>query len=140
MYEEIKTEIEKLDDKYRTVRVNGTIQQAKEADLVVHVLHQLSNFIESLEKEQSCGEIEDDAMYQTLKIWLEKGKTQARDEFNNLPKIKGWVARDIHGTLRLYGNDAADGMGIRTGELPSPYKELMSEDEPIEVELTIHRV
>ncbi len=55
------------------------------------------------------------------------------------PKIKGWVARDIHGTLRLYGNDAADGMGIRTGELPSPYKELTAKDDPIEIELEIHR-
>lgn len=55
----------------------------------------------------------------------------------NEPTIKGWVARDIHGTLRLYGNDAADGMGIRTGELPSPYKELTAADDPIEVELVI---
>lgn len=65
---------------------------------------------------------------------------RCEEEKSEIPIIRGWVARDIHGTLRLYGNDAADGMGIRTGELPSPYKELTAEDEPIEVELTISRV
>ena len=46
--EQIIEEIERLDDKYRTVRINGTVQQAKEADLVVHVLHQLHNFVDRL--------------------------------------------------------------------------------------------
>lgn len=63
-------------------------------------------------------------------------ESQEKEQPKESP-IKGWVARDIHGTLRLYGNDAADGMGIRTGELPSPYKELTAADEPVEVELII---
>lgn len=50
--EKLKDEIERLDDKYRTVRVNGTIQEAKEADLVVHVLRELSNFVSSIQREQ----------------------------------------------------------------------------------------
>lgn len=47
----IKQEIERLDEEYRTLRVEGTTQQAKEADLVVHVLLQISNFIDSLPEE-----------------------------------------------------------------------------------------
>lgn len=52
--EKIKEEIERLDEEYRTLRVEGTTQQAKEADLVVHVLLQISNFIDSLLEESGC--------------------------------------------------------------------------------------
>lgn len=49
--DKLKAEIERLDEEYRTLRVNGTIEEAKAADLVVHVIHGLSNFIRSLQQE-----------------------------------------------------------------------------------------
>lgn len=127
---------------------------------VFGALNELLSFIESLEKEQDVDlekELEDwrhkhfkgkrDGDYSGEYLERESQLSIARHFYElelkakeNVPTIKGWVARDIHGTLRLYGNDAADGMGIRTGELPSPYKELTAKDDPIGVELTIHRV
>ncbi len=50
--DKLKAEIERLDEEYRTLRVNGTIEQAKAADLVVHVIHGLSNFIRCFQQEQ----------------------------------------------------------------------------------------
>ena len=123
----IKAEVERLEKE---------ANDRHEDDCYLHALYDVQDFIESLEKEElmiiprskSKSFLGDAALMKSL------------EKEQDVPTIKGWVARDIHGTLRLYGNDAADGMGIRTGELPSPYKELTAEDEPIEVELTIHRV
>lgn len=44
--------IDELDDQYRTIRVGDNIQQAKEADLFVHVLHKLYNYVESLSNDR----------------------------------------------------------------------------------------
>lgn len=83
------------------------------------------SFLESLEKEQS-------------------------------PKIKGWVARDSDATLHFFSSECGDGEPIYDGdsgtwgnatsemiELPhqtSPFGHLNYWDDPIEVELEIHRV
>ena len=67
------------------------------------------------------------------------------------PKIKGWVARDKNGTIRVGeykpergSYEAADGRWVGYGEnmkLPlASFPHLSWVDEPIEVELTIHRV
>ena len=56
----IKEEIERLDNKYRELRVSGTTQQAKESDLVVHVLLQISNFIDSLPEESASEDLEEE--------------------------------------------------------------------------------
>lgn len=58
--EKIKQELERLDDKYRELRVSGTTQQAKEADLVVHVLLQISNFIKSLPEEPASKDLDEE--------------------------------------------------------------------------------
>lgn len=50
--EKLIAEIKRLDEKYRTIRVNGKLQEAREADLVIRVLHNLSIIITSLRKEQ----------------------------------------------------------------------------------------
>ena len=49
---DVQIELENIDDKYRTIRADRDtpIQRAKEADLVIHVLHQFNNFIERLMK------------------------------------------------------------------------------------------
>ena len=81
------------------------------------------------------------------------------DEWGKLvssPKIKGWVARDEDGTLHFFSSECGDGepifdkdsgtWGIATMEMleivhPSgAFGVLSFADEPIEVELTIHRV
>lgn len=66
-------------------------------------------------------------------------KEQDLEKEAALPKIRSWVARDIHGTLRLYGNDAAFGQGIVARELSSQFDELTTNDDPIEVELIVNR-
>ena len=55
----IKQEIERLVEEYRTLRVEGTTQQAKEADLVVYVLLQISNFIDSLPEQPASEDLEE---------------------------------------------------------------------------------
>lgn len=75
---------------------------------------------------------------------------------DNAPKIKGWVARDEDATLNFFSSECGDGepiydtesgtWGNATGEKieivhPSgAFGDLSFTDEPIEVELTIHRV
>lgn len=51
---QVKEELEVQDEKYRIMRVSreSTIQQAREADLVVHVLHGLNNFVDRIGKKR----------------------------------------------------------------------------------------
>ena len=74
----------------------------------------------------------------------------------NTPKIKGWVARDEDGILHFFSSDCGDGepifdkdsgtWGNATQEMleivhpNGAFGELSFKDNPIEVELTIHRV
>lgn len=114
--EQIKAEIEWIDRECQGKQYYIPARQK---------LDELRTFIESLEKEQS-------------------------------PKIKGWVARDSDGTLHFFSSECGDGEPIYDGdtgtwgnatsemiELPhqtSPFGDLNYWDDPIEVELTIHRV
>ena len=59
--EQIRAEIRRLDEKYRRVRVSGMSQQAKEADLVVHVLQGLSNFLDALEEPSLPSDVDEAA-------------------------------------------------------------------------------
>lgn len=67
------------------------------------------------------------------------------------PKIKGWMARDEDGALYVFASKPQRAKGIYKEDiwdngdaaLPLPksiFLDLKWEDEPIEVELTIHRV
>ena len=56
--EKLTAEIKRLDEKYRTIRVNGKLQEAREADLVIKVLHSLSITITSLQQEQPEVDLE----------------------------------------------------------------------------------
>lgn len=49
---DVREELEVQDEKYRTMRVSkeSTTQHAREADLVVYVLHGLNNFVDRLNK------------------------------------------------------------------------------------------
>ena len=118
MYEVIKKEIERRIeylDKYKDV--TETAASARQE------LIYLQSFIESMEKEQP-------------------------QETN----IKGWVARDKNGKLYIYQDkprklSLGDGTQVSWGDGGDWYElkgnillDLKWEDEPIEVELTIHRV
>lgn len=92
--EKIKEEIERLDEKYRELRVDGTIQQAKEADLVVHVLQQLNNFIDSLPKEPASEDLEEEIDRFAKAIIPSRSKTITR---NNLSLCAKHFAEWQHG-------------------------------------------
>ena len=66
---------------------------------------------------------------------------------NNLPKIHGWVARELNGALNLYEVEPARYKGFwwdrdytSTCLDPDLFPDLTWEDEPIEVELLIRKV
>ena len=110
--EKIRKEIERLKAKY-----------GEPMDDYSNALNDVLSFIESLEKE---------------------------------PNIKGYVARDEDATLHFFSSECGDGepiydkdygaWGIATGEMielprqSGPFGDLSYRDEPVEVELTIHRV
>ena len=144
--EQVKAEIERLITKHSGKE--GCDEAAIELD-------NLLSFIEELEKEQDCnGEVDDDALTKQLKIWFEKGKAQARDEFNNLPKIKGWVARDKDGENpselaiftglspnRLQRAGWWENRGDSWMAIPDDmFPDIKWEDDPVEVELIIKRI
>ena len=78
-----------------------------------------------------------------------QGYIKACEEYESLPKVRGWVARDKYGSLNLFGdkptrfeddtfgNIKGSGMIFLNDEL---LPEVTWESEPVEVELLIRKV
>lgn len=82
--EKLIAEIKRLDEKYRTIRVNGKLSEAREADLVIRVLHNISITITSLQQEQPEVDLEK---------FTDKIKTfQERYKYPEIVSIKGAMA------------------------------------------------
>lgn len=158
--EQIKAEIERLkkefcdNPSFRTVRS----ETAKEFS------DKLFSFIESMEKEQEVNlekeiirykvPFSDDREYlneTTLDAIAHHFYELGLNAKDNAPKIKGWVARDFpspgdNGQLHFFVRRPERKDGYWHGEFHTIYgiekffEELTFQDEPIEVELIIHRV
>ena len=98
----------------------------------------LLSFIESLEKDTK----ESDVSLDTAQYFYDLGRRHS----DNAPKIKGWVARCKSGELSLYHSkperdgNSWDGLYFMCRIDRNNFPDLKWEDEPIEVELEIHRV
>ena len=113
----------------------------------VEVCNALLSFIESLKKEQVPTKEEQIAM---LLLEYEKGRADVLAKLGDVPKIKGWVARDKSGDLYFFHYDCKPHRtdGIFHSECSedvfhidnSLFPELSWKTEPIEVELPIIRV
>jgi len=70
------------------------------------------------------------------------GYIKCAEEYESLPKIRGWVAKGVpDGNLRLYGNDMCYGNWITIPEeVSNDLKKVGSFDEPVEVELLIRKI
>lgn len=80
-------------------------------------------------------------------IDLRKGYTQAVIEYESLPKISGWVARDRNGALMFHISYPVreDGwFSSLNGRIAihddERYSDITWESEPVEVELLVRRV
>ena len=135
----IKTEVErrrteaelKKNEAYGVSAITYNMHLAEE-NLCMFLL----SFIESLEKPRVIDEGKDEIDEGFTRMML-KGST---------PKIKGWVARDKNGVLSLYHSNPErdgnswDGLYFMRRIDRDNFPNLKWEDNPIEVELEIHRV
>ena len=123
--------------------------------------YDLLSFIESLEKEQDVDlekELEDwrhkhfkgkrDGDYSGEYLERESQLSIAHYFYElglnskiDVPKIKGWVARDKYtGHFIIYNNSDCWGYGLDVINLPGDWRKIDATYEPIEVELTISQV
>lgn len=81
---------------------------------------------------------------------------EVRQEYESLPKVRGWVARDMDGELNFFGAELGDGSPNYNGDLgvwgnatdnkinisreSGPFGDLNYYDEPVEVELLIRKI
>lgn len=84
------------------------------------------------------------------------GYIKCAKEYESLPKVRGWVARDMDGELNFFGSELGDGSPIYNGDLgvwgnatdnkinisreSGPFGDLNYYDDPVEVELLVRRV
>lgn len=77
-----------------------------------------------------------------------EGYIKCAEEYESLPKIRGWVARDHSGIIKIheckpYKNENCgiwDNMDTRIIITRSLFQEITWESEPVEVELLIRKV
>ena len=161
MYEKIKAEIERYIAHYKKIDRNDFNNGE------MYICQELLSFIESLEKEKDVDlekEIEEVAMGVSGCDFCHESEMIEREEWckkqfrhfyelglnakTDTPKIKGWVARDKDGQLGVYDIPPVRGnicwypqVRFENWVLPeNAFPNLKWEDEPIEVELEIHRV
>ena len=164
MYEAIKTEIERYIAHYEKIDRNDFNNGE------LYICQELISFIKSLEKEQDVDlekeiirykvPFSDDREYlneTTLDSIARHFYEFGLNAKENAPKIKGWVARDkgaksccfyfnkpIRHTISWMDERGETGVYdddyVFLSDLHLDIEDLKWEDEPIEVELTIHRV
>ena len=143
----------------RRMKINQWNHSAEGSEFAFSEDKEILSFIESLEKEKRCKfqEYLNASPAERRKFdlsFLGDEIKLTREELNEIcglprkdvPKIKGWVARDEDGVLRIgeykpeRGFDRWKAYGENIELSKEYFPALKWADEPIEVELTIHRV
>ena len=161
---ELERQIEELCTEYQELAKYEVWKTANDKKIAFQTLKSFLSFIESMEKEQEQG------VADIQREWYNKGYLKGRKEAHiparelglpsslddDSPKIKGWVARN--GRISGFGTSHSESLVFfETKPYRAPdskewygttrlyldeigFSNLKWEDEPIEVELTIHRV
>ena len=125
-----------------------SLEKEREADLEKEICEQIDIYYKNIDEELNKEECDLSAF--NLDGFARHFYDLGLNAQNNAPKIKGWVARDKYDRLGLYDQKPTkDLKGVwligddwigRFGLSRVKPNIICNTDEPIEVELTIHRV
>ena len=121
-----------------------------------HVKDAASELLALAREGYVCREEKWDEVETTAKNEFLRGYEEGKKEYESLPKVRGWVARDMDGELNFFGAELGDGAPIYNGDLgvwgnatdnkinisreSGPFGDLNYYDDPVEVELLVRRV